>query len=89
MDFAVALEEQGVFRDGLFNQLLEHEHLRAVDDGVDAVLEGLHRGEGLKGIAQQDDGGVAAQAIGMVCSAFKVEFSSRLFAPNNSSTTTT
>jgi len=61
LDFAVALEKQGVFGDGLFDQLLEHEHFRAVDDGVDAVLEGFHRGKGLKGVAQQDNGGVAAQ----------------------------
>ena len=29
---------------GLFHQLLEQKHFGTVDDGVDAVLEGFHRG---------------------------------------------
>ena len=43
-------------------RLLDEEEFGGVDDGVDALLEGLHRSEGLEGIAEQDDGGVAALA---------------------------
>lgn len=52
LNFAVALEENHVLGHGLFDQLFDHEYFRGVDDGVDAVLKGLHRREGLEGIAQ-------------------------------------
>ena len=42
------MEKKGVVCDRFFNQLLEQEQFGTVDDGVDAVLERLHRGEGLE-----------------------------------------
>ena len=53
-----------VVGDGLFDELLEQEQLGAVDDGMDALLEGLHGREGLERVAEQDDGGVAALVHG-------------------------
>src|ERR1035438_812900 len=58
LDFTIALEKEFVVRNGLFHELLEQEHFGAVDDGVDAVLKRFHRGEGLKGVADEQDSGV-------------------------------
>ena len=49
---------------GFFHELLEQEHFGAVDDGVDAVLEGFHRREGLERFAEQENGGVPALVHG-------------------------
>ena len=46
--FAVTGEEKCVVRDGLFDELFEEEQFGGVDDGVDALLEGLHGREGLE-----------------------------------------
>jgi hypothetical protein len=42
------VEEKRVVCDRFFNQLLEQEHFGTVDDGMNAVLERLHGGEGLE-----------------------------------------
>lgn len=58
------MEKKIVVGDGFFDELFEQEHFRAVDDGVDAVLEGFHRHEGLERFAEQKNGGVAALVDG-------------------------
>ena len=60
LDFSKAVEKQVVVGDGLFDELFEQEHFRAADDGMDAVLEGFHGREGLEGVAEQKNGGMAA-----------------------------
>src|SRR5882724_11818913 len=56
---AEGLEEKFVVGNGLLDQLLDQEEFRAIDDGVDALLKGLHRSEGLEGITDQNYGGIA------------------------------
>ena len=64
MDVAVGVEEKGV----VVNDLLEDEHelveVHAIDGGVDALLEGAHGVEGVERVAEQEDGGVTAEAHG-------------------------
>ena len=64
LSLLVTLEEKEVLGHGLVDQLLEQEQLGGVDYGMDALLKCLHGGEGLEGIAQEDDGGMTALAHG-------------------------
>ena len=48
LGLAVADEEKVVVRDGFLNQLLDEEKFGRVDDRADALLKGLHGGEGLE-----------------------------------------
>jgi hypothetical protein len=48
LGFAEAVQEEVVVGHGFLDELLEQENFRGVDDGVDALLKGLHGGEGLK-----------------------------------------
>src|SRR5208282_3260947 len=64
LDVAEAVDKNVVVGNGFFDELLEQEHLGAVDDGVDALFESFHRHKGLKRVAEQDDGGMAALADG-------------------------
>ena len=43
-----AVEEERVISDSFFDELFDEEQLGTVDDGMDALLEGLHGGESLK-----------------------------------------
>src|SRR5438876_9687980 len=60
LGFAVAGQEEIVVGNRFFDELLQQEQFGAVNDRMDALLEGLHRSEGLKGIAEQDHRRVAA-----------------------------
>jgi len=60
LDFVIAVQKHGIVRDRLLDELFDEEHLRTVDDGVDALLKGLHWGKGLEGFAEKDDGRVTA-----------------------------
>jgi len=62
LGFAIGMQEQRVIGYGFFDELFEKEKLGAVDDSVDALLEGLHRREGLKRIAEENDCCMAALA---------------------------
>src|ERR1035437_248518 len=64
LDFAKAVQEQVVVGHGLFHQLLEQKHFGTVDDGMNAVLEGFHRRESLKRIAEQNKRGMTALVDG-------------------------
>jgi hypothetical protein len=64
LGIAVTLLEDGVVGHGFFDELLEQEHFRAVDDGMDAVLKGFHGGKRLEFVADEHDGGVAALGHG-------------------------
>lgn len=46
--FAIAVQEKRIIRNGFFDQLLEQKQFRAVDHGMDAKLESLHRRERLE-----------------------------------------
>src|SRR5260370_27434655 len=50
-----AIEKNGVIGDGFLDKLFEQEKLGAVDDGVNALLECLHRRKGLEGLPEKDD----------------------------------
>src|SRR5947208_2876380 len=58
--------EQSIVGDGLFDELLEEKQFRTVNDGVDALLKGLHGREGLEGVTEQNNGRVAALGHGHV-----------------------
>src|SRR5262245_14241955 len=73
LGFLIAVEEDSVVSDCLFDELFEEEELRAVDDGVDALLESLHWCEGLERITEQDHGGVAPLAHGHALERLKGE----------------
>ena len=62
MRFAVAMHEQRIVSNRFFDELLEQEQFRAVDDCVDAELERLHRRESLERVAEQQYGGVTPLA---------------------------
>ena len=64
LDVAEALQEELVIGHGFFHKLFEQKQFGAVDDGMDALLEGFHGGEGLERIANQQDGGMPALAAG-------------------------
>lgn len=57
-------QELAVVGHGFLDELFEEEDFGAVDDGVDALLKGLQRIEGLEGIADEHDGGVTAAGHG-------------------------
>jgi hypothetical protein len=50
--FAVAMHEQRIVGNRFFDELLEEEQFRAVDDCVDAELERLHGRESLERVAE-------------------------------------
>src|SRR4051794_30115314 len=54
------MEEDVVIGDRFLNELDEQEYFRRIDHGMDSLLKGLHRIEGGKGGAHQDNDGVAA-----------------------------
>ena len=60
LGLAEAVQEKRVVGNGLFDELLKEEQLGTVDDCVHALLKRLHWREGLKGIAEEDERGVAA-----------------------------
>ena len=60
----VAVQEHLVVRHRLFDELFYEEQLRAVDDGVNALLKSLQRREGLKTFAKQNHGGMATLVHG-------------------------
>src|ERR1043165_3062878 len=62
--FAEGVEEEVAVGHGLLHELDEEEHLIWIEDGVDAVLEGLEGVEGGEGIAEEQDGAMAAPAHG-------------------------
>src|ERR1051325_3477425 len=64
LGFAEAAEEERIVSNGFLDQLFEQEQLGTVDDRMHALLEGLHRCEGLKGFAKQDDRRVASLVHG-------------------------
>src|SRR5689334_8199516 len=66
MGFAISVQEEVVVGHGLLDELLNQEELGAVNDSMDALLKGLHGSEGLKGIAQKENSGVASLAHGHV-----------------------
>ncbi len=58
MNFAEVVEKKRVVGDGFFDELLDDDDFRAVDDRVDAVLICLHRRKCLEGTSQQNDCGM-------------------------------
>ena len=61
MDVAVDGEENGVVVGDLLDDEHELVHVSAVDDGVDALVESVHRVEGGKDVADEHDAGVATE----------------------------
>src|SRR5580765_8843819 len=59
MGFAISVQAEVVVGNGLLDELLNQEQLRTVNDGMNTLLKGLHGSEGLKGIAQKENSGVA------------------------------
>src|SRR6266699_5579017 len=66
LDFQIAVQKHGIVRHRLLDELLDQEQLGAVDDGVDALLKGLHRREGLERFPEEDDGRMPALTHGHV-----------------------
>src|SRR6185369_11368543 len=64
LSFVEAVQEQTIVGNGFLDELFEEEEFGAVDDRVDAVLKGLHRGECLERVAKHDHCGVASLAHG-------------------------
>ena len=71
MGFAISVQEEVVIGYGLLDELFDQEQLGAVNDSMDTLLKGLHGRESLKGIAQEENGGVAALAHGHVLKGLK------------------
>src|SRR5437879_7331379 len=71
--FAVGVEEEAIVGDGLLDQLFKEKKLGVIDDGVHAMLEGLHGGESLERIPEQDNGSVTALAHGHALQGLKGE----------------
>ena len=62
LGLAEAVEEESIIGDSFFDELLEEEQLGAINYRMDALLEGLHGGESLIGVAEEDGGRMAALA---------------------------
>src|SRR5581483_5661685 len=58
--FTITVQEEVGIGHRLLDQLPEQKDFGRIDDGVDALLESLHRRKSLEGGAKQDDGGVPA-----------------------------
>src|SRR5438876_5376921 len=54
LGLAIAGQEKVIIGDGFFDELLQQKQFRTVDHRVNALLEGLHRREGLKRVTEQN-----------------------------------
>ena len=70
LGFAEAVLKNCVVGDGFFDELFQQEQFRAVNHGVNALLERLHGREGLERVAEQNQRGVPALAHGHVLQRF-------------------
>jgi hypothetical protein len=68
---AVDAEEEGVLGNELLEDLFDAAEVEGIDDGVGALLEGLHGVQALEGIANEDDEAVAALDHGHVLDAME------------------
>ena len=66
LDFKIIVQEKLVVGHGLFREMLQHGYFRAVDDGVNALLKGLHGVKCLEPVAQQNNQGVTPLVDGHV-----------------------
>jgi hypothetical protein len=73
LGFLEAVKKEGVVGNRLFDELFQQEKLGAIDNGMNALLKGLHGGEGLKRVAKKNHRGMAALTHGHVLQSLQRE----------------